>query len=138
MVAVVLGLDALIHLYWLTGRRWPATDTRTLSRAVLNADVPFTPRVLLPLVVILAGGACTVLGRAGLLGAVDGWLPPWIWTVGTLAVAGGAALRGAAGVGWALGIGASRDSLFYRLNLLAYTPLCFLLCAAAATAATHG
>ena len=66
-VASVLGLDALIHVYWLTGRVWPARDTRALSQAVLNADVPFTPRVLLPLVVILTIGGTAVLARAGLV-----------------------------------------------------------------------
>lgn len=56
-VAAVLGVDALIHLYWSTGRIWPARDTASLSRAVLNKEVPFTSPVLLPLVVLLAVAA---------------------------------------------------------------------------------
>jgi hypothetical protein len=131
-VAAVLGLDAVVHLYWLTGRTWPAHDARSLSRVVLNADVPFTPRVLTPLVAVLALGATAVLAEAGLLGGrLPGWLPGWFPAAGTLAVAGGALLRAGAGVIWSLGIGASRDTAFYWLNLTAYTPICLVLSGAA-------
>jgi hypothetical protein len=135
VVASILGLDALMHLYWLTGRVWPAHDVRQLSQAVLNMDVPFTPRVLVPLVAVLTGGAVAVLGEAGLLGS---WLPGWVATAGTIAVAAGAFARGGAGVVWALGIGATRDSVFHRLNLRAYTPACFVLCGAAVLVAVGG
>src|SRR6187551_2737345 len=57
------SLRTLPLLYRLTGRVWPARDTRALSQAVLNADVPFTPRVLLPLVVVLTIGGTAVLAR---------------------------------------------------------------------------
>jgi hypothetical protein len=139
VTATVLGVDALIHLYWLTGRTWLARDTRTLSQALLNADVPFTPRVLAPLIAVLAGGATAVLAKAGLLGAwlPGAWLPSWIPTAATVAVAAGALLRGGAGIIWALGIGARRDTAFYRLNLAAYTPICWILCGAATIVATH-
>jgi hypothetical protein len=131
-VAAVLGADALVHVYWLTGRTWPAPDTRTLSLAVLNADVPFTPRVLAPLVLLLTAGAGAVLARAGLLGTA---LPGWAPAAGAYAVAAGLLLRGGAGVVWALGIGAGRGTLFYRLNIRLYTPVCLLLCAGAFIAA---
>jgi hypothetical protein len=138
-VATVLGVDALFHVYWMTGLTWPARDTRTLSRVVLNADVPFTPRGLAPLVVILASGALLVLARAGL---VDGWLPDWVpgWvpTAGTIAVAGGTLLRAGAGVVWILGIGARTGSTFYWLNLALYTPVCLILCGAATAVVAHG
>jgi hypothetical protein len=119
-------VDALIHAYWLTVHTWPARDTRALSRPVLNADVPFTPRVLAPVVVALAAGAAAVLAKAGLLGAsLPAWLPGWVPVAGTLAVAAGSFLRGGAGVSWAAGIGARRDTAFYWLNLTAYTrPVC--------------
>jgi hypothetical protein len=138
VATVILGADALIHVNWLTGRTWPARDPRTLSQVVLNADVPFTPRVLMPLVVVLAVGATAVLAKAGLLTAwlPDG-LPGWLPTAGTLAVAVGALLRGGAGIIWALGIGANRDTAFYRLNLIAYTPICLVLCGATALVAAH-
>jgi hypothetical protein len=134
VTATVLGADALIHLYWLTGRTWPARDTRHLSQALLNADVPFTPRVLVPLIVLLAGGATAILAKAGLLGA---WLPGWIPTAATVAVAAATLVRGCAGIVWALGIGARPETAFYWLNLTAYTPICWILCGAAAIVATH-
>ncbi len=136
--ATVLGVDALVHAYWLTGRTWPARDARTLSRAVLNADVPFTPRALVPLIAVLASGTIAVLAKAGLLGAaLPGWLPGWVLTAGTLAVAAGLLLRGGAGVVWALGIGAHRGTAFYWLNLIGYTPACLVTCAAALIVASH-
>ncbi|WP_242882813.1 DUF3995 domain-containing protein [Actinomadura litoris] len=133
-VAAVLLLDALLHVYWMTGRTWPAHDVSTLSQGLLNADVPFTPRVLAPLVLALSGAGATVLAQADvILPGLPGWLP----LTGTLAVAAGAGVRALAGVAWAFGIGAERDSAFYRLNLVLYTPLCLLLVAATALVAAH-
>lgn len=138
-VATVLGVDALIHVYWMTGRTWPARDDRTLSQVVLNTDVKFTPRGLAPLAVILTAGALVVLARAGLLSALLlEWLPKWVLTAGTIAVAAGTFLRGAAGIVWALGIGARPGSTFYWLNLTLYTPLCLVLCGAATLVLAHG
>ncbi|MDL4819012.1 DUF3995 domain-containing protein [Actinomadura opuntiae] len=127
LTAAVLGLDALLHVYWMTGRTWPARDVTTLSRGLLNADVPFTPRVLAPLVLILSVGAVAVLARADvILPGLPGWLP----AAGAAAVAAGLALRAGAGLVWALGVGARKDSVFYKLNLALYTPVCLLLTAA--------
>ena len=130
VAATILGIDAVVHVYWLTGQTWPARDTRTLSRVVLNADVPFTPRVLTPLALILAGAATTILVRADVTGALA-WLPSWIPTVGTITVAAGAFLRACAGVVWALGIGSRKGTMFHTLNIAAYTPICVILCGAA-------
>ena len=130
VAATILGIDAAIHVYWLTGRTWPARDRRTLSQVVLNANVPFTPRVLIPLVLILAGAGTTILVRANGGGAVA-WLPTWIPIVGTIAVAAGAFLRACAGVVWALGIGSRKGTMFHTLNIVAYTPSCLILCGAA-------
>jgi hypothetical protein len=137
VTATVLGVDALIHVYWLTGRTWPARDTRVLSRAVLNADVPFTPRVLVPLIVVLTIAATAVLAKAGLLGGwLPDWLPGWIPTAATVAVAVGTLLRGGVGIVWALGIGARPNTAFYWLNLM-YTPMCLILFSAATVVAVH-
>ncbi len=127
-VATVLGLDALIHAYWSTGRVWPARDTRALSHAVLNADVPFTPRALIPLVVVLSIGCGAMLARADL---VHTGLPSWVLAAAAGVVAVGLLARGLAGVAWIAGIGASRDTPFYWLNLIAYTPICLVLSVAA-------
>jgi hypothetical protein len=127
-VATVLGLDAFIHVYWMTGRVWPARDARALSHAVLNVDVPFTPRALIPLVVVLSTGCGAMLARADL---VHTGLPAWVLATATGVVAFGLLARGLAGVAWIAGIGASRDTPFYWLNLIAYTPICLVLSVAA-------
>ena len=124
----MLGLDALIHVYWLTGRVWPARDERALSHAVLNADVPFTPRNLAPLVVVLSIGCGAMLARADF---VHTGLPSWALATAAGVVALGLLARGLASVAWIAGIGASRDTPFYWLNLIAYTPICLVLSVAA-------
>ncbi|WP_051366742.1 DUF3995 domain-containing protein [Hamadaea tsunoensis] len=129
--AAILTADALVHVYWLTGRTWPAPDTKTLSHAVLNADYPFTPRVLITLIAILTGGTVLLADRAGIGPAV----PHWITTTGAYAVAAGAGLRALAGFVWAAGIGSQRGTIFHRLNIVAYTPLCLVLAGAALLAA---
>ncbi|MEV0200146.1 DUF3995 domain-containing protein [Nonomuraea sp. NPDC050691] len=130
LTAAVLLTDAAAHLYWLTGSTWPAHDVGSLSRAVLNFEVPFTPRVLVPLVVVLTAGAVAVLacsrGRGGLPARVV-----------TGAVAAGTLVRAAAGLVWILGIGADAATPFYWLNLFLYTPLCVTMATAAGVIATR-
>ena len=120
VVAGVLAVDAAIHLYWATGATWPARSPEALSQAVLNARVPFTPVVLVPLAGVLLSASGLLLaranGRGGRLGAL-----------GSGAVGAGVALRGAAGLVWATGAGTDTGAPFYWLNLLGYTPACLLL-----------
>lgn len=135
IVGSVLAADAALHLYWATGATWPAADPHSLSFAVLNTDVPFTPPVLLPIAALLLVAAGVVIARsrvhlerrfAGLL------------QVGTVAVAIGLALRGAAGLIWAIGIGVETGGPFVWLNRLFYTPLCLALFAATWSVARRG
>jgi hypothetical protein len=87
----------------------------------------------------LGVGATVVLIQAGLLDAwLPAWLPGWIPSAGTLAVAVGTFLRAGAGIMWVAGVGASRDSAFYRLNLTVYTPVCLVVCGAATAVLAHG
>ncbi|WP_328900743.1 DUF3995 domain-containing protein [Streptomyces sp. NBC_00441] len=131
-VAGVLTADGLLHVLWSTGSTWPAGDARALSYAVLGIDAPFTPPVVLPLAAVLFGGAALVtararLGRTHRLGR--------LLQAGTLAVACGTALRGLAGIGWAVGLRTGLDAAsgdtFQLLNRALYTPLCLLLATAA-------
>lgn len=122
LVASVLTVDAALHLYWTTGATWPAADDRSLSHAVLGTDVPFTPPILLPLVVLLLTAAALVLAhsrrpRHPLL------------RFGTLAVAAGLSLRALAGIYWLFA--KETGTAFYWLNLMLYTPLCAVLTVAA-------
>ncbi|MFE0461227.1 DUF3995 domain-containing protein [Kitasatospora sp. NPDC058965] len=126
-VAAVLLVDAAIHLYWASGRTWPVADTVRLSQLVLNTQVPFRPQGLVPLAAVLGGGAALVLARGGRAPALARRLPAALPRWGSAAVAGGLALRGAAGLVWATGVGADPGDTFYWLNLLLYTPLCLVL-----------
>ncbi|MYS87447.1 DUF3995 domain-containing protein [Streptomyces sp. SID5474] len=130
-VAALLTADALLHALWATGSTWPAGSTEALSQGLLNADVPFTPRTLLPLCALLGTGAVGVFahsrGRGGRVGALI-----------TAAVAAGLAVRSTAGVVWAVGIGTDPGSTFHRLNLAVYTPVCLAFGYAAARVALTG
>ncbi|MCX4667165.1 DUF3995 domain-containing protein [Streptomyces sp. NBC_01381] len=114
LIAAVLTTDALLHLYWATGQTWPAASEQSLSYAVLGADVPFTPPILIPLATLLLTASALVLAGS---------------RPGTLAVAAGLSLRTLAGVYWLFA--KETDTAFYWLNLGLYTPLCAILCAAA-------
>ncbi|MGW6060489.1 DUF3995 domain-containing protein [Streptomyces sp. NPDC055189] len=127
VLASVLTVDALLHLYWATGSTWPADDEARLSYAVLGTDAPFTPPVVLPLAVLLLTAAGLVVAQSR--------RPHRLLRLGTLAVAGGLCLRTLAGLYWIFA--QDTGSAFYLLNLALYTPLCALLCAAALRVARH-
>jgi hypothetical protein len=137
-VAAVLLVDAAVHLYWATGRTWPVADHERLSHLVLNAQVAFRPQGLVPLAAVLTGGAALVLARGGLAPGPARRLPAALVRWGSTAVAGGLALRGAAGLVWATGLGADPGDAFYWLNLLLYTPLCLVLAHGAGRVAGAG
>ncbi|MEV3860786.1 DUF3995 domain-containing protein [Streptomyces sp. NPDC050095] len=128
LVATVLTLDGLAHVYWATGATWPAADQHALSDAVLGLDAPFTPPVVLPLAALL-------LGASGVV-ATCARRPRPLWRLGTAAVAAGLALRGAAGLYWI--VEKDPGSAFYWLNLGLYTPLCAALAVSALRVARAG
>jgi hypothetical protein len=84
LTASVLAADGLVHVYWATGATWPLADAASLSRVVLNAEVPFTPRVLLPLAGVLFLASLLVLAQIRLLGRLGRALhvPRWAWRSG--------------------------------------------------------
>ncbi|MFI9213162.1 DUF3995 domain-containing protein [Streptomyces sp. NPDC053253] len=116
-VAGLLAVDGLAHVYWATGLTWPAPDQRALSLAVIGAVVPFAPRVVVPLALVLFGAATAVLagayGRGG-----------WVARLVSFGVAAGLLVRGLVGLAWAFGAGEGAGPVFHWLNLLLYTPLC--------------
>ncbi|MCX5015055.1 DUF3995 domain-containing protein [Streptomyces sp. NBC_00555] len=122
LVASVLTVDAVLHFYWTTGATWPAADDRSLSQAVLGTDVPFTPSILLPLVVLLLTAAAFVLAHSRRPRHL-------LLRFGTLAVAAGLSLRALAGIYWLFA--KETGTAFYWLNLMLYTPLCAVLTVAA-------
>jgi hypothetical protein len=126
-VATVLGADALVHVYWMTGSTWPARDSASLSRAVLNMDVPFTPLGLLAPFALLLAAATLILMHGGRPAGLGRRVPDSVKRLGVRVVAAGLLARGIMGLVWALGIGVSTSNPFYWLNLLVYTPACLLL-----------
>lgn len=135
VVAAVLAMDGLLHAYWATGRTWPASDPQALSQAVLNSDIPFRPVIVGPLACLLFSAALLVLARVHRLGRLGQHIPDTFLHLVIQVVAVGLLLRGVAGIGWVLGLGANPRTLFYKLNLLVYTPACLALFAATVAAA---
>jgi hypothetical protein len=127
--AGLLAVDALLHLYWLTGATWPAPDERELSLAVLGFPAPFTAPVLIPLILLLATAAAAIEWR--LRRGKEGTLGRGAHLV-TLAVAAAAAVQVPLRLAWAAGLGEpGGGALFDRLNLVLYLPACVLLALAA-------
>ncbi|MEU8616535.1 DUF3995 domain-containing protein [Streptomyces sp. NPDC048623] len=121
--AVLLGVLALVHVYWATGAVWPAGDERGLSLAVLGSVVSFGPAVVLPLAAMEGVGAVCVGAYAwGLAGRFAR-----LAQLGTAVFAGGLLLRGAVGVVWIVAGKDGAGAVFPWLNALAYTPLCLAL-----------
>ncbi|MFE2926618.1 DUF3995 domain-containing protein [Streptomyces goshikiensis] len=125
VVAAVLAADGLAHLHWATGLTWPAASERALSLAVIGLEVSFGPRVVLPVAALTLTASGAVLAHAHGRGGRGARLA-------TGAVAGGLAVRGLAGLGWAAGLLDSPPGPFRALNLALYTPACLGLGWAAA------
>jgi hypothetical protein len=135
LVAAGLAADGLVHVYWATGNIWPAPDMKTLSLAVLNMNVSFGLFIVGPLACLLFCGALLVLARVHRLGKLGRMIPDSVLQLVILIIAAGLLLRSLAGIVWVLGLGADTSTTFYWLNLLAYTPFCLVLFAAAVAAA---
>ncbi|WP_427890936.1 alpha/beta fold hydrolase [Kribbella sp. GL6] len=117
IVAGVHTVLAALHIYWATGATWPASDERSLSRAVLGIQVSFAPQVVLPLAALHLLLAFAVLrsDRSPVARLV------------VTGLAAGLAFRAALGVAWAFSYS---STAFYWLNVLLYTPACIALCVA--------
>ncbi|HLZ56921.1 MAG TPA: DUF3995 domain-containing protein [Ktedonosporobacter sp.] len=137
LIAAIFVVDGLLHVYWATGRTWPASDQLTLIQAILNTNKTrlLKPINLAPIATLLFLGALIVLARVHRLGLLGQLIPASLLQLGVMVVATGLLLRGLAGIVWMFGLGADRHSLFYQLNLMAYTPACLILFAAAVTVA---
>ncbi len=138
LVAVVLALDGLLHAYWATGQIWPTSNKLALVQAVLNTSKmrAWRPAILVPLAGLLLGGALLVLARVHRLGTLGQLLPEPLLQAGILAIATGLLLRGVAGIGWVLARASAKSKLFYKLNVVVYTPICLILFIAAVVAAS--
>lgn len=132
-IALVLVGDSLLHVYWAKGHIWPAPDQLSLSQAVLNSNKTrlFKPATLVPLACLLLLGALTVLARIHRLGMPGQLIPDWLLQLGIWLIAAGFLLLGLVGIIRAFGLLEAKSRLFYKLNLIVYTPLSMVLFAAA-------
>lgn len=114
-VTAVLATDAALHVYWMTGATWPAGDDRSLSIAVLGFVAPFTPRILIPLALMLSGAAFVVWRAAR--------SEHRIFRLGALVVGLALAAQVPLRVAWSF----TGTGLFHTLNVALYLPLCAIL-----------
>lgn len=127
VAAVVLAGDGVCHLFWATGRTWPAATRAGLARGLLNVNGEMPPGALLFLSLVLLATAVLLLGRAGLLRPLADRMPARLMRSVAVVVTAAAAVRGIAGLIWISGVGDEVGSPFYWLNLALYTPACGLL-----------
>ena len=79
MLAVVLGLITLLHVYWALGGRWG------LAEALGGPTKPVPPALLIWVVAaLLASAVAVVLGRVGVWG---GDMPGWLFALGSWGLA---------------------------------------------------
>ncbi|HLZ56920.1 MAG TPA: DUF3995 domain-containing protein [Ktedonosporobacter sp.] len=135
VLAVFLAADGLANLYWAMGNTWPAPDAKSLTLAILNANVSTAPQITVPLACLSFCGALIALARVDCLGKFGQLIPDPLLQLGILVIAAALLLRGGMGIGWSLGLVVVKTQLFYMLNLVAYTPICLLFFAVAVVAA---
>jgi len=122
IAGVLFAAIAALHGLWAVGITWPFGDKEALSQTVFGSPAStFPPPVAtLAVTVLLGGAALVVTGRGGVWG---GWMPRWVFTAGTWAVATvlllRAALYGPAAIG--------SDDINRTWELALFTPLCILL-----------
>ncbi len=122
VAGVLLGAMAALHGLWATGITWPFGDKEALSETVFGAPASMFPPPAATIAVAVALGAAAMLvtGRGGLWGA---WMPRWVFSAGTWALAAVLFLRavlfGPAAIG--------SDDINRAWELALYTPLCLLL-----------
>ncbi len=127
LAALSFLLIALLHAYWALGGVWPGRDRESLARTVVGGPQGMaypSSGATWVVVVVLLGGAATVLGAAGVAA-----LPIPHRAVRAAALLGAAVLlvRGLEGYVDARLRPATAGSPFVRLNVLLYSPLCLAL-----------
>ena len=80
-------------------------------------------------------GALLVLARIHRLGLLGQLIPDLFLQWGIWVIAAGFLLLGLTGILRALGLIKAKSKLYYKLNLMVYTPACLILFAAAAAIA---
>ena len=124
--AALLAVAGVIHAYWAFGGVWPAHDGRTLAKAVTGEKQEQMPDMAACLVIfiLLTAAAIIVSDRAGLLDLPG---PSWVVTVGAWVIVGVLAARGLLGL--VTSLWARRATVYQRLDVAVYSPLCLVIAA---------
>jgi hypothetical protein len=127
LVAAVLGLLALLHLYWALGGFWPGTDARTLARTVVGGplETPMPSAIACAAVAaLLALAVLIVLAHAGVIAPPISVAP---LRVAMLGIAGVLTARGAFGFLETRLRPVIVGSPYAQLNIALYSPLALAL-----------
>ena len=127
LVAVVLTLLALLHLYWAFGGFWPGHDATSLARTVVGGPLvtPMpTPLACVAVAVALALAVLIVLARGGVFGLP---VAAGLLQLGALAVGAVLTLRGAGGFFETRLRPVIVGSPYAQLNVAIYSPLALAL-----------
>ena len=125
-MSVILGLLALLHIYWGFGGFWPGTDGITLARTVAGfkgiEKPPAAAACFAVALVLLVAAVWPLLLAAEFGSDLPGWLP----VLGGLAFALVFTGRGIIGYlpGWRR---RAPELPFARFDQLYYSPLCLAL-----------
>jgi hypothetical protein len=122
MAALLFAALAVLHLYWGLGGRWPGHDEASLAAMVYGPSGTMPRRAACFAVAgLLAAASGTVLSASGLILALPlTQMSSWVIVVVLVS-------RGGLGFFDRFLRPATRGTRFERLNLVIYSPLCFIL-----------
>jgi len=127
----ILGVIALLHIYWGFGGLWPAETVRDLIDTVMgDSRMTAMPPMGATLIVaaLIATAGYIALERA----KIAQWLPRWMSTMGTWVLFAVFALRGVSSFLFAGGVYGNSVTLsepFATYDVWIYGPLCLLIAA---------
>ncbi len=126
LLAGVVGLIALLHLYWTLGGLWPGHDEQSLAQTVVGSHgIREMPPVWMRLAVTLALGAAA-LWPLMWAAIVPYGLPQTLIVLGMWVLAGVFLARGIAGFLPVFGPARVQEP-FLTLNRRVYSPLCLVI-----------
>ncbi|MEU7907391.1 molybdopterin-dependent oxidoreductase [Actinoplanes sp. NPDC049118] len=133
LAALLFLATSAVHLYWAGGGRWPGTDEASLAQRVIGDSTRFpSPAATTVVACTLAAAALLLLTRSGVLRLP---LPRRVVAIGVGAIVVAVAARGLLG-GVTSGVAVANGTRvpYFRLDLIAYSPLCLLLATLSAAA----
>ena len=119
VVPAALGTIAAIHAAWALGWRWPGGTDEALGERVVGAGAELPAEPLVWAVAVILGGAATVVAAVG-AGRRERFLRAATWSVSGVLIARGALFI-------PVDLISGLDSIFAKLDLTLYSPLCIAL-----------